>query len=298
MEQSLTASSLINDEIEKLRLSATSSLLTGRRDIIVVASVSCIYGLGDPESYMKMLLHLRQGDTMDQRDILRRLAELQYKRNDAAFQRGTFRVRGDVVEIFPQYEAERAIRAIRKRIRETQQPEGGTGPAGGDPVADTPRNILMGLRDQEREIMRIAIKVCGMPRKEFINTFQGSEADLKWVSRQARKKEYGPKLTAEKETIHRLQRRIQQIEEHSGLTVTEIKEILKLLLEKNDQRSEMEKKIEKIDEAINEINNIKDAEQRIKDETDAIKNSLSEEEKAKILVPFRKLLMLRSLEGK
>ena len=94
-----------------------------------------------------------------------------------------------------------------------------------DPIADTPRNILMGLRDQEREIMRIAIKVCGMPRKEFISTFQGSEADLKWVSRHARKKDYGPKLTAQKDTIQRLQRRIQQIEEQSGLSVTEIKEI-------------------------------------------------------------------------
>jgi RNA polymerase primary sigma factor len=94
-----------------------------------------------------------------------------------------------------------------------------------DPIADTPRNILMGLRDQEREIMRIAIKVCGMPRKEFISTFQGSEADLKWISRHARKKDYGPKLSAEKETIQRLQRRIQQIEEQSGLAVSEIKEI-------------------------------------------------------------------------
>ncbi|RLQ21200.1 RNA polymerase sigma factor RpoD [Seongchinamella sediminis] len=94
-----------------------------------------------------------------------------------------------------------------------------------DPISDTPRNILAGVRDQEREIMRIAIKDCGMPRKEFITTFQGSEADLKWVSRHARKKDYGPRLNAEKETIHRLQRRIQQIEEQTGLTVSEIKEI-------------------------------------------------------------------------
>ncbi|TDG11636.1 RNA polymerase sigma factor RpoD [Seongchinamella unica] len=94
-----------------------------------------------------------------------------------------------------------------------------------DPISDSPRNILAAVRDQEREIMRIAIKVCGMPRKDFINTFQGSETDLKWVSRNARKKDYGPKLNAEKETIHRLQRRIQQIEEQTGLSVTEIKEI-------------------------------------------------------------------------
>ncbi|MEH6587149.1 MAG: RNA polymerase sigma factor RpoD [Halioglobus sp.] len=94
-----------------------------------------------------------------------------------------------------------------------------------DPISDTPRNILVGVRDQEREIMRIAIKVCGMPRKEFISTFQGSESDLKWVSRQARKKEYGPKLNAEKEILQRLQRRIQAIEQKTGLQISEIKEI-------------------------------------------------------------------------
>lgn len=90
----------INDHIEQMRLSATKALME-RRDVIIVSSVSAIYGLGDPESYMKMLLHLRQGDIMDQRDILRRLAELQYSRNDVNFERGTFRVRGDVIDIFP-----------------------------------------------------------------------------------------------------------------------------------------------------------------------------------------------------
>jgi excinuclease ABC subunit B len=90
----------INSHIEQMRLSATKALIE-RRDVIIVSSVSAIYGLGDPESYMKMLLHLRQGDIMDQRDILRRLAELQYARNDIAFERGTFRVRGDVIDIFP-----------------------------------------------------------------------------------------------------------------------------------------------------------------------------------------------------
>jgi len=94
-----------------------------------------------------------------------------------------------------------------------------------DPLTDKPRNLLANLRDQEREIMRIAIRGCGMPRKDFIATFQGSEADVKWVNRQARKKDYGSKLAAEKETIQRLQRRIIQIEEQSGLSVTEIKEI-------------------------------------------------------------------------
>ena len=94
-----------------------------------------------------------------------------------------------------------------------------------DPICDTPRNILAAVRDQEREIMRIAIKVCGMPRKDFISTFQGSESDLKWLSRQARKKDYGPKLNAEKEIINRLQRRIQAIEGQCGLQISEIKEI-------------------------------------------------------------------------
>jgi excinuclease ABC subunit B len=90
----------INAHIEQMRLSATKSLME-RRDVIIVSSVSAIYGLGDPESYMKMLVHFRQGDIMNQRDILRRLVEIQYSRNDVAFDRGTFRVRGDVIDIFP-----------------------------------------------------------------------------------------------------------------------------------------------------------------------------------------------------
>jgi excinuclease ABC subunit B len=90
----------INEHIEQMRLSATKALLE-RRDVIIIASVSAIYGLGDPDSYLKMMLHLRQGDIINQRDILRRLAELQYTRNDVAFSRATYRVRGDVIDIFP-----------------------------------------------------------------------------------------------------------------------------------------------------------------------------------------------------
>ncbi len=90
----------INDHIEQMRLSATKALLE-RQDVIIVASVSAIYGLGDPDSYMKMMLLLKQGDVIDQRDMLRRLAELQYTRNDIEFQRGTYRVRGEVIDIFP-----------------------------------------------------------------------------------------------------------------------------------------------------------------------------------------------------
>jgi len=90
----------INEHIEQMRLSATKALLE-RRDTIIVASVSAIYGLGDPDSYMKMMLLLKVGDMVDQRDILRRLAELQYTRNDLDFSRGTYRVRGEVIDIFP-----------------------------------------------------------------------------------------------------------------------------------------------------------------------------------------------------
>jgi RNA polymerase primary sigma factor len=94
-----------------------------------------------------------------------------------------------------------------------------------DPLTDTPRNILAAVRDQEREIMRLSVKVSGMPRKDFITTFQGSESDLKWVNRHTRKKDYGPKLALEKDNIQRLQRRIAQVEEQCGLSVAEIKEI-------------------------------------------------------------------------
>ena len=92
--------SSVNEHIEQMRLSATKALLE-RKDAIVVATVSAIYGLGDPESYMKMLLHLVRGDKIDQRAILRRLAELQYTRNDVDFYRANYRVRGDVIDIYP-----------------------------------------------------------------------------------------------------------------------------------------------------------------------------------------------------
>ncbi|KTA79953.1 excinuclease ABC subunit UvrB [Aeromonas salmonicida] len=99
----------INDHIEQMRLSATKALLE-RRDVIIVASVSAIYGLGDPQAYLSMMLHLKVGDVINQRDILRRLAELQYTRNDMAFQRGTFRVRGEVIDIYPAESDKLALR--------------------------------------------------------------------------------------------------------------------------------------------------------------------------------------------
>lgn len=99
----------INDEIDKLRHSATSALFE-RRDVIIVASVSCIYGLGDPEDYKKLMLSLRVGMNKDRDEVLKRLVEIQYERNDINFTRNKFRVRGDVVEIFPSNNSENAIR--------------------------------------------------------------------------------------------------------------------------------------------------------------------------------------------
>ncbi len=101
--------SAINEEIDKLRHAATHALLT-RRDVIIVASVSCIYGLGSPEAYLGMIVQLEVGGEIPRDEILKRLIEIQYERNDIDFHRGTFRVRGDVVEIFPPYEDEQALR--------------------------------------------------------------------------------------------------------------------------------------------------------------------------------------------
>jgi excinuclease ABC subunit B len=101
--------SAINEEIDKLRHAATHSLLT-RRDVIIVASVSCIYGLGSPDAYMGMIVQLEVGKEFPRDELLHRLIEIQYERNDIDFHRGTFRVRGDIVEIFPPYEDEQALR--------------------------------------------------------------------------------------------------------------------------------------------------------------------------------------------
>ena len=95
--------SSVNDEVERLRHSATNSLLT-RRDVIVVATVSCIYGLGTPQEYVDRMIQLKVGDEIDRNTLLRRFVDVQYKRNDMAFERGTFRVRGDTIEIIPMYE--------------------------------------------------------------------------------------------------------------------------------------------------------------------------------------------------
>ena len=99
----------VNDHIEQMRLSATKALLE-REDCLVVATVSAIYGLGDPQSYFKMVMHLSRGEMINQRDVLRQLAELQYTRNDIDFKRGTYRVRGDVIDVFPADAEAQAVR--------------------------------------------------------------------------------------------------------------------------------------------------------------------------------------------
>ena len=99
----------INEEIDRLRLSATASLLE-RRDVIVVSSVSCIYGLGEPEDFEKMMITLRVGANMERDELLRRLVDIRYERNDIAFERNMFRVRGDTVELWPAYWRDTALR--------------------------------------------------------------------------------------------------------------------------------------------------------------------------------------------
>ncbi|MGJ8690819.1 MAG: excinuclease ABC subunit UvrB, partial [Gammaproteobacteria bacterium] len=101
--------SSVNEHIEQMRLSATKAIMS-RRDTIIVASVSAIYGLGDPEAYFQMVLHFAKGEKLNQRDLLRQLADLQYSRNDTAFSRGSFRVRGDVIDIFPAESESEAVR--------------------------------------------------------------------------------------------------------------------------------------------------------------------------------------------
>ena len=101
--------SSINDHIEQMRLSATKALLE-RSDVVVVATVSAIYGLGDPKSYLKMVVHLDRGEKVDQRNLIKRLTELQYTRNDMELRRATYRVRGDVIDIYPAESERHAIR--------------------------------------------------------------------------------------------------------------------------------------------------------------------------------------------
>jgi excinuclease ABC subunit B len=102
--------SSVNEEIDRLRLRATSALLSGKRNVIVVASVSCIYGIGAPDEWVAQMVVIKKGDKMERNKLLRKLLDIFYSRNDYEFQRGTFRVRGDVVEVIPAYENDEAIR--------------------------------------------------------------------------------------------------------------------------------------------------------------------------------------------
>src|SRR5580698_489109 len=157
-----------NEHIEQMRLSATKALLE-RKDSIIVATVSSIYGLGDPQAYLSMILHLVRGDRQDQRRLLRRLAEMQYTRNDMDLQPGTYRVRGDIIDIFPAESGRDALRVelfddtlenlslidpltgsiSRKVPRFTVYP--GTHYV-------TPRDRLIGAVDQIREDLRLRLK--------------------------------------------------------------------------------------------------------------------------------------------
>ena len=134
----------INDELDKLRLSATRSLFE-RRDCVIVASVSCIYGLGSPEAYYGMLLMLEKGQKISRQQILQRLVEILYERNDQDFRRGTFRVRGDVIEVYPDVRRQRLPhRAVGRRDREpvANRSAAGAGPADLPAVAGLSQDAL------------------------------------------------------------------------------------------------------------------------------------------------------------
>ena len=159
----------VNAHIEQMRLSATKALLE-RRDTVIVASVSAIYGLGDPQSYLRMVLHLDRGDRIDQRYVIQRLAELQYTRNDMAFQRGTYRVRGDVIDVFP---AESEKEAVRVELFDDEIDNIATfDPLTGEVIARvprytvfpkthyvTPRERILGVLDEIREELADRLRV-------------------------------------------------------------------------------------------------------------------------------------------
>src|SRR5690606_17931562 len=100
----------VNEEIDRLRLKATTALIEGRRDVIVVASVSCIYGIGAPDEYARQIIFVKKGEKLDKKKFLREMINIYFTRNDVEFGRGTFRARGDVVEIIPAYQYEEAVR--------------------------------------------------------------------------------------------------------------------------------------------------------------------------------------------
>jgi excinuclease ABC subunit B len=156
--------SSINDEIDRLRHATTSSLLL-RRDVVVVASVSCIYGLGSPEEYSRRILVLRRGDTVNQRELLRKLVDLHYDRNDSVLARGRFRVRGDTVELHPAYE-EQAVRIELfgeevERIRQFDALTGDTGEEIDELVVFASTHYVAGDETMQRALASIRIELDG-----------------------------------------------------------------------------------------------------------------------------------------
>ncbi|OWY20929.1 excinuclease ABC subunit UvrB [Sphingobacteriales bacterium UPWRP_1] len=147
----------INEEIEKLRLRTTSALMSGRRDVIVVASVSCIYGMGNPEEYKKSIIHLQVGQTISRNQFLFKLVDILYSRTETDFQRGTFRVRGDLVEIYPPYsEVAFRITFFGDDIEEIEsiQPENGRRIAPQQHVIIYPANLYLMPKEQYTTILR------------------------------------------------------------------------------------------------------------------------------------------------
>ena len=162
--------SSINDEIDRLRHATTSSLLL-RRDVIVVASVSCIYGLGSPEEYSKRILVVRPGDTVDQRDLLRKLVDLHYDRNDAVLTRGHFRVRGDTVELHPAYEQEAVrIELFGDQVERIRRFDALTGDVGEDIeelVVFAATHYVAGDETMQRAIVSIEDRAAGQRLAEL-----------------------------------------------------------------------------------------------------------------------------------
>ena len=164
----------INEHIEQMRLSATKAVLE-RRDVIIVATVSAIYGLGDPKSYLRMVLHLDKGDLIDQRNLLLRLAELQYSRNDLEFKRATYRVKGDVIDIFP---AESEKEAIRVELFDNEiESLKSFDPLTGEIFSDLPRVTIFPKTHYvtSRDIMLDAMKKIRNEMKDRVKFFKKEE---------------------------------------------------------------------------------------------------------------------------
>ena len=159
----------INDEIDLMRLSATRSLFE-RRDVILVASVSCIYGLGSPEAYYGMMLPLERGQRIDREQILRKLVEIQYERNDYEFNRGVFRVRGDIVEVYPSYEDQ----ALRIELFGDEVDELVRLKRRAAPDDDVHRRQARRARDGERDAeRRLRLVRRAVPRRERLSGRRG-----------------------------------------------------------------------------------------------------------------------------